>query len=100
MNDSWFFPTILVYLIFVFIVSTFASRRKIGRLKVFFISLFFTPLVGLVFYKLSQPSYVLNFTRFRCPKCVVDFTEPHNDCPLCRKKGQFTRLVVVKYAGI
>lgn len=100
MYYSWFLPSILVYLILALIISAFANRRKIGRLKVFFISLFFTPLMGFVIYKLSQPSYLQNFTRYRCPECVVDFTEPHKDCPLCRKKGQHTRLIVVKYAGI
>ncbi|MHC1776870.1 MAG: hypothetical protein AB9834_15815 [Lentimicrobium sp.] len=82
----------LNYCVFILVLTFAASHKKIGKLRIFLISLFFTPLVGFFAYRFSEPASLLHYTRYRCPRCGVDFTEPMIDCPYCRRDGEITKL--------
>lgn len=82
----------IYYILMIVLVTYAAGSRKIGKLRVFVISLFLTPLAGYVAYRMSAPAELLQYTRYRCPKCGLDFTEPMIDCPYCRRDGEVSKL--------
>lgn len=82
----------LYYAALILVLTLAASQKKIGKLRIFLISLFLTPVVGFFAYRFSEPASLLQFTRYRCPRCGVDFTEPMIDCPYCRRDGEITKL--------
>jgi hypothetical protein len=92
MNISLFTGIVLMYLFLVFVLTMNGSKRKVGRLRIFLVSLLLTPLTGLLVYRLSDPVYVLQLTRYHCPRCGIDFTESISDCPYCRRDGKYSRL--------
>lgn len=85
----------MLYLVLVGILTLLATKRKIGRIRIFFVSLFLTPVAGLLAYMNSEPVYVLELTRYRCQKCSIDFTETMGECPYCRRDGVLSRLQTV-----
>lgn len=95
MTITTFLGLVMLYSLLVGILTLIGSKRKIGRLRVFLLSFFLTPLAGFVAYSLSDPIYVLKLTRYRCPKCGIEFTETIGDCPFCRRDGFVTRLQTV-----
>lgn len=92
MNITLFTGIVLFYILMVAVLTMNGSRKKIGRLRIFLVSLFLTPLTGFLVYKLSDPVYLLQYTRYRCPRCGIDFTESIHDCPYCRRDGLYSRL--------
>jgi hypothetical protein len=92
MEISVFTGIVLLYTLLVFILTMNGSKRKVGRLRIFFVSLILTPLTGLLVYRLSEPIYVLRITRYHCPRCGIDFTESISDCPYCKSDGTSSRL--------
>jgi len=96
MSISWLLFIGLSYFALILLITAVASRKKVGRLRVFLISIFLTPLAGLFVYKLSEPAYLINLVRYRCHRCGVDFTEPLNECPYCKREGVKTNLSPVK----
>lgn len=92
MSFSMIFLITFSYLLLVALVTYAASNRKIGKFRVFLISLLFTPIAGFIAFRYSDPNKLLRYTRYRCPCCGVDFTEPMIDCPYCRRNGEITKL--------
>ncbi len=92
MTFSNIFFIFLYYAALILVLTYAASQKKIGRLRIFLISLFLTPIVGFFAYRFSEPNSILHYTRFRCPRCGIDFTEPMIDCPYCRRDGEITKL--------
>jgi hypothetical protein len=82
----------LNYSALILVLTFAASQKKIGKLRIFLISLFLTPVVGFFAYRFSEPASLLQYTRYRCPRCGIDFTEPMIDCPYCRRDGEITKL--------
>jgi len=64
MTISIFLAFVLLYSLFVGILTLIGSKRKIGRLRLFLLSFFMTPLAGIVAFSLSEPIYVLKLTRY------------------------------------
>jgi len=89
-------PLLLVYFFSLLLLTMLGARRKIGRMRLFLIGLFLTPVTGLIVYLTSQPAHLLVFSRYRCERCGVDFTEPLHECPYCRRDGVKTRLQQVE----
>lgn len=83
---------VLLYLTFSVFLTALSTRKKIGRVKTFLLSVFCTPVAGLIAYKLSSPVNVLNIRRYRCTSCNLEFTEPILECPYCRKEGRHSRI--------
>lgn len=90
------FPMIFLiafsYLFLIAVVTFAASNRKIGKSRVFLISVLLTPIAGFIAFRYSDPAELLRYTRYRCPSCGVDFTEPMIDCPYCRRDGEIIKL--------
>lgn len=100
MNIGTLLGAIILYLFLVGVLTIIGSKRKIGRVRMFLLSFTLTPLTGLLVYNLSEPVEVLKLTRYRCPKCGIDFTETLGECPYCRRDGLFSRLHTVKMRTI
>lgn len=81
--------------IYFFLVATLtflAKDKKAGQLKVFLISLLFTPITGLIVYLTSKP--LLQYkTTYECPECHFEFDTHSEYCPLCEFKGKKVELV-------
>jgi Na+/H+-dicarboxylate symporter len=45
----------IIWIIFCFIVASIAKSKKLGYWGGFFLSLFFSPLIGLIFALISKP---------------------------------------------
>lgn len=89
-----------LYLMLVVMLALFTPQKKISRLRLFFYSLVFTPVIGFIAYRRSLPSYVIHLKRFYCKRCKVYFTEPLHECPLCTKDGVVSRLVTVDMESV
>jgi hypothetical protein len=89
-----------LYLLWVLILTALASKRRMGCIRAFFVSLILTPIVGTWLLILSRPVEVLKFVRFRCIRCGVDFTENLHDCPYCKKEGIQTSLTRIDIHSI
>lgn len=92
MSFSMIFLIAISYFLLIAVVTYTASNRKIGKFRVFLISLLFTPIAGIIAFRNSDRAEILRYTRYRCPTCGVDFTEPMIDCPYCRRDGEITKL--------
>jgi len=80
---------ILLYIVVVYLFSLLAVKRDIGKRRLFWISLFLTPVIGLAFLLSSQHRKLNLYTekRFECEECGYVFSEPHEYCPFCEKEG-------------
>lgn len=102
MEDRHYFliGAFIVYVIIVFYFSKLGSKREIGRRRLFIISFFLTPILGLAFYLSSQHRKMNIYTekRYKCENCGYVFSEPHKYCPFCEKEGhQYPLKKVTKY---
>lgn len=90
MNGNYLLYLIIaVYLLFVFLVSRLGNRRQIGRRRLFWTSLFLTPVLGLAFYFNSMELKMHPYTErhYKCEKCGYTFAEEYPYCPFCEKEG-------------
>jgi len=81
---------ILIYIVVVYLFSMLGNRREIGMRRLFWISLFLTPAIGLAFL-LSSQHRKLNLykeQRYKCEDCGYVFSEDHEFCPFCEKEGK------------
>ena len=80
---------ILLYIALVYFFSKLGNRREIGRHRLFWLSLFLTPVIGLAFLLSSQHRKLIMYKeeRFKCEECGYVFSENHNVCPICEKEG-------------
>lgn len=76
----------VVYILLVLALTYAGSKRKIGGEAIFFISLLFTPLIGVVFLFISpntnrehKPKYYI------CHHCGFAISEKKQFCPVCDK---------------
>jgi hypothetical protein len=74
-------------------VARFGSMREAGGKKTLLISLFLTPVSGLLYVLSSQPKDTLKITHYRCPECALEYTDGHHHCPSCKKEGKKVRLI-------
>lgn len=80
---------ILVYLVVVYLFALLGEKRDIGKRRLFVISLFLTPVIGLAFLLSSQHRKITMYKeeRFKCDVCGYVFSEHHEYCPFCEKEG-------------
>lgn len=85
---------ILLYIVVVFLFSRLAEKRDISKRRLFWISLFLTPVIGLAFLLSSQHRKLNMYTeqRFKCERCGYVFSEQHENCPFCEKEGHEVKL--------
>ena len=81
---------ILTYIVVVFLFSLLGAKRDIGRRRLFWVSLFLTPVIGLAFLLSSQHRKLTLYKeeRFKCVECGYVFSEHHDHCPFCEKEGR------------
>ncbi len=80
---------ILTYILVVYLFSLLGARREIGKRRLFWVSLFLTPVIGLAFFLSSQHRKLNMYTeqRYKCEECGYVFSEQHEHCPICEKEG-------------
>jgi len=81
---------ILVYVVLVYLFSLLGNRREIGQRRLFLLSLFLTPVLGLAFLLSSQHRklHLYKEERFKCEECGYVFSEQMDCCPFCEKEGK------------
>ena len=86
------------YILISALVSLLSVGRRISYAGVLTISLFLTPVIGLVAVLRAEHSLNISHyvTRFSCPHCQMQFTEPHTFCPFCSENQIPVRLLEVK----
>jgi hypothetical protein len=82
------------YVAIVFLFSRLGDSREIGSKRLFWLSLFLTPFLGLAFYLSSQHRKMNMYTerRYKCDDCGYVFSEQHDYCPFCEKEGKKNEL--------
>ncbi|HPE57128.1 MAG TPA: hypothetical protein P5514_12305 [Bacteroidales bacterium] len=85
---------ILTYILVVYLFSRIGGRREIGKRRLFWISLFLTPLLGFAFFISSQHKKLVLYTekRYKCEDCGYVFSEESECCPMCEKEGKINPL--------
>ena len=84
------FSALFVYFVVVYLFSLLGAKREIGTKRLFWVSLFLTPVIGLAFLLSSQHRKITLYTeeRYKCDKCGYVFSEHHEHCPFCEKEGE------------
>jgi uncharacterized paraquat-inducible protein A len=99
MEEKYIFLTvaIILYTIVVYLFSRLGHKREIGFSRLFLISFFLTPLMGLAFYLSSQELKINLYTElsYKCSRCGYVFSEDYGHCPFCKKEGHLERLTEV-----
>lgn len=85
---------ILAYILVVYLFSRIGDKREIGKRRLFWISLFLTPVLGFAFFISSQHKKLVMYTekRYKCEECGYVFSENRDACPFCEKEGKQIQL--------
>ncbi|MBC8487212.1 MAG: hypothetical protein H8D45_14380 [Bacteroidetes bacterium] len=80
---------IILYVVVVYLFSRLGKSREIGPRRLFWLSLFLTPIIGIAFYLSSQELKMIHYTerKFKCERCGYVFSEDYPNCPFCEKEG-------------
>ncbi len=78
---------IIGYVLLSIVIGICSFNKRIGFGTTLSISLLLTPIAGIVAVIksdnfLRRSSYT---TRYQCPECNMEFTEPHDCCPFCKE---------------
>jgi hypothetical protein len=77
---------ITAYLFITFILTVLGIEKQSEGLKIFLISLFLTPLIGIVYIYGKKPkSSKINY--YHCNDCDYIYPVKMKDCPICLEKG-------------
>ncbi|MEZ5082927.1 MAG: hypothetical protein R2750_05705 [Bacteroidales bacterium] len=81
---------VIMYIVVAYLFSRLGKFREIGTQRLFLISLFLTPVIGLAFFLSSSHIKMKPYTeqRFKCDECGYVFSEDHEFCPFCEKEGK------------
>jgi len=90
----------LIYLFFVLILYKIAANYKIKSFWVLLLSLFLTPLAGLVGLMISEKGHLVTIERYICDRCGFEHTEDREICPHCKKEGHEIKLKKVRYKSL
>ncbi len=82
---------IAVYLLITFILTVLGIEKQTEGLKIFFISLFLTPLVGLI-YIYSKKTKSSRISYYHCHDCDYIYPVKMRNCPICLENGVKIRL--------
>jgi hypothetical protein len=85
---------LILYTIIVYWFSRFGKNREIGPRRLFLISFFLTPIMGLAFYFSSNERKLNPYTEqnYKCDNCGYTFAEEYDYCPFCEKEGRKHKL--------
>jgi len=81
---------ILISILYIILSLTVASQAKKSRLsfiQLLLLSLFLTPIIGLVFFIKTKKGFSYYVYQYKCPRCKYFFTENNGNCPHCEKDG-------------
>jgi len=71
------------------VFSFVGRKREIGKRRLFWVSLFLTPVIGLAIFigseQLKMKSYIEK--KYNCGRCGYVFSDFHESCPFCEKEG-------------
>lgn len=84
---------IVIYLLLAVGVAFLGQNRKIGFTQSFGLSLFLTPVVGLMIVAHSTKKITYFEYQYHCPRCGYNFTEERSVCPYCEKAGHSIPLI-------
>lgn len=75
------------YLMAVGILTYLGYQRQVGGTKVFFLSLFLTPIAGMIILNVSPVLIQYREQRYKCSRCGFEYNEKHPECPFCAEDG-------------
>lgn len=81
-----------IYLFMLLTVAKLGTYKTCGGIKAFFISLFLTPIIGIVYVAINPQKSTLKIVHYQCHHCGLEFTTSHKYCPTCLKEGRRHRL--------
>ena len=89
MNSNLLILIIVVYLVWVVALVYLSRDRDVGGPKILLISLFLTPIVGLLFFLGSseRKMNIYHVAQYQCRRCKYHFTEESEFCPNCASEG-------------
>ncbi|HKK10799.1 MAG TPA: hypothetical protein VJ939_08170 [Bacteroidales bacterium] len=90
----------VLYLLFAVIMFQISQKYRIKSVYVFLLSLFLTPLAGLIALLISEKGNLITIERYRCGRCGYEHTEDHKECPHCVKDGHHIPLKKVKFKSL
>jgi hypothetical protein len=96
LNNEFIFITAIIYLLIIISVIKLGSERMCGGLKAFIVSLFFTPVIGLIYVLRSADRNTLRIIHYRCHTCGLEYTSNHKYCPSCAKDGRSSHLEKIR----
>ncbi|MAZ93683.1 MAG: hypothetical protein CMF58_04635 [Lentimicrobiaceae bacterium] len=82
---------IAAYLIFAFILTLLGIDRQSEWIKIFFISVLLTPVLGLV-YLYTKRNKVSHVKYYHCHNCDYIYPIKMRDCPICMEEGVKVKL--------
>ena len=82
----------VAYLVLLLTVAKVGTYKTCGGMRAFLISLFLTPVIGIIFVFLSPGKSTLKIVHYRCNNCGLEYTTKHKHCPSCIKEGEKYRL--------
>lgn len=86
----------VIYLLLTISIVKIGSERKCGGIKALIVSLFLTPIAGLIYVLNSPLKNLLKTIHYRCSKCGLEYTSNHKYCPSCLTDGENFRLEKIK----
>ena len=88
---------IILYTVVVYLFSRLGKSREIGPRRLFWLSFFLTPIMGLAFYLSSQHRKIIPYNEpsYQCDRCGYVFSEIQPECPYCEKEGHHEKLNLV-----
>lgn len=82
---------IAIYLLITFTLTVLGIEKQTEGLKIFLISLFLTPLIGLI-YLYSRKNKSSRISYYHCHECDYIYPVKMRYCPICLEKGIKVRL--------
>lgn len=88
---------LVLYTLIVYLFSRLGKTKEIGSIRLFVISFFLTPVLGLAFYLSSSHRKLNTYTEasYKCDRCGYVFSEHYQHCPFCEKDDEKVKLVRV-----
>lgn len=83
---------IATYFALAFVIALLGKDRAIGFVNTLIISVFLSPIAGLLVVMNSRKLILYHIVQHHCPECAYGFNEPHEFCPLCQKDGKYVML--------
>jgi hypothetical protein len=76
---------LILYLVLCGLVAFYASKRGVSGAGIFFVSLFFSPLIGVIVAAVSKPTNQPSGTK-KCPDCAETVKVEAAVCRFCHHK--------------